>query len=351
MNPLRKIDDYLMELGEKQRRLAARNRALKPVNQMTPRQFNRRIEAQMPVQVDEMPLADRLLQMEKTNTLVNNRLDRLTPEQKMRSLPLIARDYQDFLRQSRMQEAADSITMGPRAAEYGVPITAAAVAGGIGLANALQQEEPEVEEPLTLDDFAWIGESSRSMDPADAMPLDEIDLGEPMPIEPEVYVDGGEVDTDGLAELLMSGQETPFVPDIDGMFAEPDDMLIYASGETMDYDPQFTTFTDDPETFLELSGAGVPVMPDLDLGTEDTPFKEPEADAVRPPRMPDLADYFATPRAAPSDDRDPYMTNAQKRTVQVLINAGIPAERAGRIARGEDSLSQAEFDIVTGGRR
>jgi hypothetical protein len=304
MNPLRKIDDYLMELGEKQRRLAARNRALKPVNQMTKRQFNRRIEAQMPVQVEEMPLADRLLQMEKTNTLVNNRLDRLTPEQKMRSLPLIARDYQDFLRQSRMQEAADSITMGQRAAEYGVPITAAAVAGGIGLANALQQEEPEADEPLTLDDFAWIGESSRSMDPADAMPVDEIDLGdfpgkfmdENRGLEPEVYIEGDDVDLEELGEMLKS--PPPVVPDIDGL---------------LDEDP-LVDWTRDP-------------LPGL-------------IEAMEPVRPPEPVRF-----------REPFMTNAQRRTSQVLMNAGIPQERAVRISLGQASLSPEEYRAVTGGRR
>lgn len=304
MNPLRKIDDYLMELGEKQRRLAARNRALKPVNQMTKRQFNRRIEAQMPVQVEEMPLADRLLQMEKTNTLVNNRLDRLTPDQQMRSLPLIARDYQDFLRQSRMQEAADSITMGQRAAEYGVPITAAAVAGGIGLANALQQEEPEVDEPLTLDDISRERrreyEYFRTMDPADAMPVDEIDLGdfpgkfmdENRGLEPEVYIEG-----EDLAELaeMLNPEPPPVVPDIAGL---------------MDEDPAMDLTRD---SLSELIEAMEPVYP---------------------------------VRAS-----EPFMTNAQRRTSQVLMNAGIPQERAVRISLGQASLSPEEYRAVTGGRR
>jgi len=303
MNPLRKIDDYLMELGEKQRRLAARNRALKTVDQMTPRQFNRRIEAQMPVQVDEMPLADRLLQMEKTNTLVNNRLDRLTPDQQMRSLPLIARDYQDALRQSRMaDEAARQAAMDKAVAVWGPAGAAAASLAGIGIANAIPEEEPG-RAPLTLEDVARMRLEPQNLDltqaPEDVLPFASVDLGdfpgrfmdEYRGPEAGVYVDP-EFDAEGLLEMIAADQQAPVIPPIEDMLSVDDDPLA----------------------------AGL------------------------------LSDAPADDLPEPITERDPYMTRNQKLAAEVLIDAGVPPARAGQIVRGETPMSPEEQLVIRGGR-
>jgi hypothetical protein len=302
------VNAFLERLAEQQRRLAARGRDLKPVDALTPAQFNRRIRAQTPPQVEELPLADQLLRNERTRALVGNRLDRLTPEQRERSIPLIQRSYEDYQRQARMADEAARLQRNSMLSEAAVPLAAALGAGGVMMAGSTPEEEV-AEEPLTLEDIAILGAAAQAMDPADAMPVDEIDLGDFPMVEPDVQIDEEDVDTDGLAEMIMAAMDTPVVPGIEGLM-------------------------DDPETLLALDEPAIPEpaepslpMDDLVLERDNTP-----------------------PRESPPD-RDPYMTNAQKRTVQVLMNAGIPSERAGRIARGQASLSPAEYRMVTGGRR
>lgn len=308
MNPQpNAVNAFLERLAAQQRRLAARGRGLKSVDALTPAQFNRRIRAQMPPQVEELPLADQLLRNDRTRALVNNRLDRLTPEQRERSIPLIQRSYEDYQRQSRMADEAARLQRNNMLSEAAVPLAAALGAGGVMMAGSKPEEVAE--EPLTLDDIAVLGAAAQAMDPADAMPIDEIDLGDFPMVEPDVQIDEEDVDTEGLAEMIMAAMETPVVPDIEGLM-------------------------DDPETLLALDEPAIP---------------EP-AEPSRP--MDDLVlDRDNTPPRESPPDRDPYMTNAQKRTVQVLMNAGIPSERAGRIARGEASMSMAEYRMVTGGRR
>ena len=301
------VNAFLERLAEQQRRLAARGRDLKPVDALTPAQFNRRIRAKMPPQVEELPLADQLLRNERTRALVNNRLDRLTPEQQMRSLPAISRAYEDYQRQARMGEEAARLQRNSMLSDAAVPLAAALGAGGVMMAGSTPEEVAE--EPLTLDDIAILGAAAQAMDPADAMPVDEIDLGDFPMVEPDVQIDEEDVDTDGLAEMIMAAMETPVVPDIEGLM-------------------------DDPETLLALDEPAIPEPAEPSLPMDDLVL---ERDST-------------PPREAPPD-RDPYMTNAQKRTVQVLMNAGIPSERAGRIARGEASMSPAEYRMVTGGRR
>ena len=309
------VNAFLERLAEQQRRLAARGRDLKPVDALTPAQFNRRIRAQMPPQVDELPLADQLLRNERTRALVGNRLDRLTPEQRERSLPAISRAYEDYQRQARMGEEAARLQRNSMMSDAAVPLAAALGAGGVMMAGSAPEEMEE--EPLTLDDIAVLGAAAQAMDPADAMPVDEIDLGDFPMVEPDVQIDEEDVDTDGLAEMLMAAMDTPVVPDIEGLMDESVTML------------------DDGVDLGEVGFQGAS-----------------EADVGRGLTMDDLVlERDTTPRREPPPDRDPYMTNAQKRTVQVLMNAGIPSQRAGQIARGEASMSQQEYRMVTGGRR
>ena len=338
------VNAFLERLAEQQRRLAARGRDLKPVDALTPAQFNRRIRAKMPPQVEELPLADQLLRNERTRALVGNRLDRLTPEQRERSLPAISRAYEDYQRQARMGEEAARLQRNSMLSDAAVPLAAALGAGGALMAGSTPEGE-EAPAPMTLDDVQWM-----TMAPADAMPT-SMDLGDPLPVEPEVYIDAEDVDTDGLAEMILAAQETPVIPDVDAMMDEDIGMDLYGSSEPEDYDPILTSFAADPTDYLELRGAGVPVLPDIDDEVPGGPVPVPEVPAMKEARLPDVADYFGEPTQLAAPDRDPYMTNAQKRTVQVLMNAGIPSQRAGRIARGEASLSPQEYRMVTGGRR
>jgi hypothetical protein len=357
MNPQpNAVNAFLARLAAQQRRLAARGRGLKSVDALTPAQFNRRIRAQMPPQVEELPLADQLLRNDRTRALVNNRLDRLTPEQEMRSLPAISRAYEDYQRQARMGEEAARLQRNSMMSDAAVPLAAALGAGGVMMAGSKPEEVAE--EPLTLDDIAVLGAAAQAMDPADAMPVDEIDLGDfsgrfqdeyrteeiPTPlnavsqgladyasrmmdspstllasdlVEPEVGIDESDYDTEGLAEMILEAMDTPVVPGIEGLMDESVTML----DDGVDLGEQ--GFQGASEADM---GRGL-TMDDLVLERDNTP-----------------------PRESPPD-RDPYMTNAQKRTVQVLMNAGIPSERAGRIARGQASLSPAEYRMVTGGRR
>jgi hypothetical protein len=302
------VNAFLERLATQQRRLAARGRDLKSVDALTPAQFNRRIRAQMPPQVEELPLADQLLRNERTRALVGNRLDRLTPEQRERSIPLIQRSYEDYERQARMADEAARLQRNSMMSDAAVPLAAALGAGGVMMAGSTPEEEV-AEEPLTLEDIAILGAAAQAMDPADAMPVDEIDLGDFPMVEPDVQIDEEDVDTDGLAEMIMAAMDTPVVPGIEGLMDDPEPLLAL-----------------DEPAIPEPAEPSLP-MDDLVLERDNTP-----------------------PRESPPD-RDPYMTNAQKRTVQVLMNAGIPSERAGRIARGEASLSPAEYRMVTGGRR
>ena len=360
MNPQpNAVNAFLERLAAQQRRLAARGRGLKSVDALTPAQFNRRIRAQMPPQVEELPLADQLLRNERTRALVGNRLDRLTPEQRERSIPLIQRSYEDYQRQARMADEAARLQRNRMLSDAAVPLAAALGAGGVMMAGSTPQEEV-AEEPLTLDDIAILGAAAQAMDPADAMPVDEIDLGDfpgrfqeeyrtetiPTPlnavsqgiadyatrmmespyqttlqasdlVEPDVEIDESDFDTEGLAEMLIAARDTPVVPDIKGLMEESVTML---------------------DGGVDLGGQGFQGASEAGMGRGLT--------------MDDLVlERDNTPQREAPPDRDPYMTNAQKRTVQVLMNAGIPSERAGRIARGEASMSMAEYRMVTGGRR
>ena len=301
MNPNRTAAAAFLErLAKQQARLAARGRGFKTVDQLTPAQFNRRIRAQMPPQVDELPLADQLLRNDRTRALVNNRLDRLTPEQQMRSLPAISRAYEDFQRQQRRASEQARLAAQDKRIVGGLAGSTAALLAGAGLSKLMpQEEEPMPDDATTLEDIAWLAES-----PEDILP-ESIDLGEPMPIEPEVYIDAEDFDTDGLLDMLTAGQETPVLPDIADLLSADEEPLLFDM-------PEASVAEAMPEEELTLTRDAAPMQ---------------------------------TP------DRDPYMTNAQKRTVQVLMEAGIPSQRAGRIVLGQASLSPEEERLITGGRR
>jgi hypothetical protein len=243
----------------------------------------------------EPPLLDLLLANDRSQTLLDSRLERLTPEQLARSLPAVGRQYQAD------RDAA-------RAAEilYGKDLqTAAALAAGGVVGGA-----------------ALYGQGSRLADQYARDQADTIDLGpdlseDPADVLPEEMSRG---DDSLLTEVgdAIGAMEMPEDPDFDaleemaGLLESPeaeeiDIASLFAEEPMMDLQP------DTPEEAVAAApGPGLAVEGEMDL------------DALPGPQM---------------------------RSVKVLINAGIPAGRAMDIITKGASLTPDEYRMVTGGRR
>lgn len=275
-------------------------------------QFRRGIEAQMPATVDELPLADQLLANDRTNALVRNRMDRLTPEQRQRSLPAIAQAYQDYLNQQHAARIARDKANADAAKLLGLGVAGAAAFAGRATQEAYDEGymSPEVDtfelRPPVPDDYYPSPElRSPAVTPPDveATAMEAMDdIFSAATAEPEINVDPEFAE--GLSLML------------DGPMFEP----VPSVEELVDEGGQLTLSLGDGEDDPIIGGDLGEMEPDLRLSRQ-------------------------------AASRDPYMTDAQKRTVQVLMNAGIPEQRAGMIARGEASMSIKEYRNVTGGRR
>jgi hypothetical protein len=246
----------------------------------------------------ESPLMDLLLANDRKRTLLDSRLERLTPEQLSRSLPAVGRQYEADRAAARAEELL-----------YGKDLNTAAAlaAGGVVGGAALYGQGSRLAEQYARDqaDTIELG-PDLSADPADVLP-EELDLGDHAASD---FV-AGEADEieqallrpirereAGLADFLADTSYPATLPDAPGLFDE---------------DPMMDLRPATPEEAVAAApGPDVAVGGGLDI--EDLP-------------------------------------GPQLRSVKVLMNAGIPAGRAVDIITKGASMTPDEYQMVTGGRR
>jgi hypothetical protein len=246
----------------------------------------------------ESPLMDLLLANDRTQTLLDSRLERLTPEQLARSLPAVGRQYEADRAAARAAEIlyGKDLNTAAALAAGGVVGGAALYGQGSRLADEYARDQAEIPE---------LG-PDLSGDPADVLP-EELDLGDDA-VSDFVAGEADEMEEAllrpirereaGLADFLADTSYPAALPDAPGLFDEE---------PIMDLQP------DSPEEAVAASpGPAMAVGGEMDL------------DALPGPQM---------------------------RSVKVLINAGIPADRAMDIITKGASLTPDEYRMVTGGRR
>jgi hypothetical protein len=248
----------------------------------------------------ESPLMDLLLANDRTQTLLDSRLERLTPEQLARSLPAVGRQYQadrDAARAAEILYGKDLNTAAALAAG-GVVGGAALYGQGSRLADEYARDQAEIPE---------LG-PDLSEDPAAVLP-EELDLGD----DSAVHWMADEAN-DLEASLLNT------------LAPQADDLVATTLAET----------SYPEESMMELLPDG-PEESMMDL----RPDGPEEAVAAAP--GPDMA--------VGGEMELDALPGPQMRSVKVLINAGIPADRAMDIITKGASLTPDEYRMVTGGRR
>jgi hypothetical protein len=239
-----------------------------------------------------------LLDNERRRALLANRLDRLTPEQRVRSLPSVGQQYdadRAAARAAQIKRDADAKT------------AAALVAAGTAGAGAfaartaqLANEQDEYQAGIDADIAA-----SLSGNPDGAMPM-TLDLeSDPLMDSVTDSVNAVRVPYNKLkrmrdyeGEELIRKMTQPQEIDVAGMFAD---------------DPMMNLEPDSPDDAVaNAPGPGVQVGRNMDM--EDLP-------------------------------------GPQLRSIQALIRGGIPPRRAMDIITKGASMSPDEYRMVTGGRR
>jgi hypothetical protein len=246
----------------------------------------------------ESPLMDLLLANDRTQTLLDSRLERLTPEQLARSLPAVGRQYEADRAAARAAEIL-----------YGKDLNTAAAlaAGGVVGGAALYGQGSRLADQYARDqaDTIELG-PDLSGDPADVLP-EELDLGDDA-VSDFVAGEADEMEQAllrpirereaGLPDFLADTSYPAALPDTPGLFGE---------------DPMMALQPDTPEQAV-AAAPGPSIAVEEVMGIEDLP-------------------------------------GPQMRSVKVMINAGIPADRAMDIITKGASMTPDEYRMVTGGRR
>jgi hypothetical protein len=264
------------------------------------------------------PLTDMLLDNDRRRTLLANRLDRLTPEQRARSLPSVGRQYeadQAAARAAGIKQGKDvntAIALGAAGA-FG--------AGAFG-ARMAQESDRNQQDGKMLADLAMREQLSSDVRDIDITGDDDVYV-------PDGYVGAS---ADDIPDLFAEDRMLPVTYDVDEISLLDDINAIRVPLPKVRL-PQFA------------SGWG-PIMSELDRFTEDKML----------PLEPDSPDDAVAAAPGPSIPvgRNLNMEDLpgpQMRSVRTLINAGIPAGRAMDIITKGYSMSPDEYRTVTGGRR
>ena len=247
------------------------------------------------------PLTDMLLDNDRRRALIGSRLDRLTPEQQARSLPVVGRQYEADQAAAR---AAD-IRYG-RDVNTAAALAAAGIVGGGAMYGRMSQLAEEAARGQAENDFDLGPDLSGSPDGAMPMTMDleEDALMDSVASMPAPMAEG--VDEDALLGSVQ--QQLAGVPQFAGGQPPPrSGMDLFADDPMMNLEP------DSPdEAIASAPGPSIPVGRNMDMETLPGP---------------------------------------QMRSVRALIRAGIPAGRAMDIITKGYSMSPDEYRMVTGGRR
>lgn len=244
------------------------------------------------------PLTDMLLDNERRRALIAGRIDRLTPEQRARSLPAVGRQYEADRAAARAAEVQHGRDVNTAAA-----LAAAGVVGGAAMYGRMSQLADEAARSQAENTFDLGPDLSGN--PDGAMPM-TIDIGE------DSLVDWPEGRLSRMAARMPG-------PDV---YVEPAPGVPESELRADTVSQLETLFADDPMMNLE------PDSPDDAIAAAPGP---------------------STPVGRNMDIE--RLPGPQLRSVRALIGAGIPAGRAVDIITKGASMSPDEYRMVTGGRR
>lgn len=316
------------------------------------------------------PLTDMLLNNDRRRELLANRLNRLTPEQRARSLPSVGQQYQADLaaaRAAQIKGAADARTAGALTAAAGVGAAAFA-------ARVAQEREADRKAREALRD----ANLTKGVNSA----VRDIDIN----TDAEVYVPDGYVgaSAEDVPDLFADDTYLPGPAGVDEL-ALMDQMDEDVAAVRPPYPDRRTFLRDysasDPMMRMRLGGdkRNLPVSAE-EMAARSAPltvagmeragnqayrnFRESQglgfdslfADdtwTYLDPDSPDQAIANAPgPRIPVGRNMDMEdLPGPQLRSVRALIQAGIPAGRAMDIITRGASMSPDEYRMVTGGRR
>lgn len=285
-----------------------------------PADYGTAVSSMMPSSLGE-PLADMLLENDRRRALIGSRLERLTPEQQSRSLPVVGRQYESDQAAAR---AAD-ISSG-RNRDTAAVLGAAGVLGAGAFGARLAQESDR-----NRRDSALL--SDLNMREQLAKDVQDIPIGADDGVYvPDVYVGASVQD---IPDLFAEDAMLPITSDVDeiGMMDQLADdygsISVPSSGARMPLMPMPRAYAGTgPESMRR------DVVKDMEWTFLPTDSEEswPDGPVSQTPDMEDLP-------------------GPQLRSVKALISAGIPAGRAMDIITKGSSMSPDEYRMVTGGRR
>jgi hypothetical protein len=243
----------------------------------------------------ELPLLDLLLANDRSQTLLDSRLERLTPEQLARSLPAVGQQYQADRNAARAAEILYVKDLQTAAA-----LAAGGVVGGAAL----------------------YGQGSRLGEDYIQAQANDIDLG------PDLSEDPADV----LPEEMSRGD--------DSLLTEVGDAI---GAMEMPEDPDFAALE-------EMAGLlEAPEAEEIDIASL---FAEEPMMDLQPDTPEEAVAAAPGPGLGVGGEMDlDALPGPQMRSVKVLINAGLPAGRAMDIITKGASLTPDEYRMVTGGRR
>jgi hypothetical protein len=295
------------------------------------------------------PLTDMLLDNERRRALISGRLDRLTPEQQARSLPMVGRQSEAdraAARAAQIKGDADSQTAGALTAAAGVG--AAAFAARVAQeseanrkvrdANLAMGVDSAVRDiDIELDDEAYVGASAE-------------DVPDLFANDTYLPVDSG-VDEIGMEDQLADDVSAIRVPG-SGYYIPRDDQSRAMIDRIASHGRRLQ---EQPFDFYDMEDRSMAAIRKM---RQDRGAVGPELFTVDSLMALDLLSPEESAAAAPGPGspvgRTMDMENLpgpQLRSIKALIGAGIPAGRAMDIITKGASMSPDEYRMVTGGRR
>jgi hypothetical protein len=335
-----------------------------PRSLMEPADYSAAIESMLPQRGAELPLVDQLLRMDRTRTLLDSRLGRLTPEQQASSLPLVGRRYeadQATARAAQIKRDADAQTAGA--------LTAAAGVGAAAFAARVAQEREAKRAARDANAAIGVDSAVRDIDintDADVYVPDGY-VGSSAEDVPDLFADDTYLPvTAGVDELALMDQMDedvaavrPPYPDRRARlrdYSASDPMMRTGVGQVkLPVSAEDMAARSAPLSVAGMERAGNQAYRNLrksqglsadSLFADDTwTYLEPDSpdQAIANAPGPDIQ----VGRNMDMED----LPGPQMRSVQALMRAGIPAGRAMDIITKGASMSPDEYRMVTGGRR
>jgi hypothetical protein len=319
-----------------------------PRSLMEPADYSAAIESMLPQRGVELPLSDQLLRMDRTRTLLDSRLGRLTPEQQASSLPLVGRQYDA----DRAAARADDIRRG-RDADAAMALTAAGGLGAAAFAARVAQERDANRKARDMNIAQGMESAVRDID---------IDTGGGVYV-PDVYVGASAED---VPDLFADDTYLPLDSGADEIALEDqlaDDVASIRVPGSGYYLPR----DDESKAMINRLSRKAPVdfydMEQRSMGAirkmrQDRRAVGPELftvdslmalDPISPEEAAAAAPGPGSQVGRPTDMEN--LPGPQLRSIKALIGAGIPASRAMDIITKGASMSPDEYRMVTGGRR